>query len=109
MEYILLVMHPKANAIANAQCKRTLKAKCERTLKFFFSAIHSTLYVNFKLKRHTGYFLINVYIPCSLLVVISWVAFWINREATGDRIALGKIKLSRTILDASFNYYVETV
>ena len=37
-----------------------------------------------------GYFLINVYIPCSLLVVISWVGFWINREATADRIALGE-------------------
>ena len=37
-----------------------------------------------------GYFLINVYIPCSLLVVISWVSFWINREATADRIALGE-------------------
>ena len=49
------------------------------------------LYVNFTLKRHAGYFLINVYIPCSLLVVISWVAFWINREATGDRIALGTV------------------
>ena len=36
-----------------------------------------------------GYFLIQVYVPCSLLVVLSWVAFWINREATADRIALG--------------------
>ena len=37
-----------------------------------------------------GYFMINVYVPCSLLVVISWVGFWINREATADRIALGE-------------------
>uniref|UniRef100_A0A1I8FRT7 Neur_chan_LBD domain-containing protein n=1 Tax=Macrostomum lignano TaxID=282301 RepID=A0A1I8FRT7_9PLAT len=32
-----------------------------------------------------GYWL---YLPCSLLVVLSWVGFWINREATSDRIAL---------------------
>ena len=50
----------------------------------------SLLYANFALRRHTGYFLINVYVPLSLLVVISWVGFWINREATGDRITLGK-------------------
>ncbi len=37
-----------------------------------------------------GYFLINVYVPCCMLVVISWVSFWINREATADRIALGE-------------------
>ncbi|KAI0234379.1 Gamma-aminobutyric acid receptor alpha-like [Lamellibrachia satsuma] len=49
----------------------------------------SVLYVNFALRRHTGYFLINIYVPCSLLVVLSWVGFWINREATSDRIALG--------------------
>ncbi|KAK2178014.1 hypothetical protein NP493_565g00018 [Ridgeia piscesae] len=50
---------------------------------------HSVLFAQFVLRRHTGYFLINFYMPCSLLVVISWVGFWINREATADRIALG--------------------
>ena len=50
---------------------------------------YSSLLANFVLRRHMGYFMINVYVPCSLLVVISWVGFWINREATADRIALG--------------------
>ncbi|XP_023932518.1 gamma-aminobutyric acid receptor alpha-like [Lingula anatina] len=49
----------------------------------------SFLVVNFELRRHMGYFLINVYIPVMMLVIISWVGFWINREATADRIALG--------------------
>ena len=35
----------------------------------------------------TTYF--QVYGPCILLVVISWVSFWLNREATSDRISLG--------------------
>lgn len=51
---------------------------------------HSTLFAYFVLERHMGYFLINIYIPCSLMVVLSWVSFWINREATADRIALGR-------------------
>ena len=39
-----------------------------------------------------GNFVIQVYGPCVLLVVISWVSFWLNREATSDRISLGKYK-----------------
>ncbi|XP_043241098.1 gamma-aminobutyric acid receptor alpha-like [Amphibalanus amphitrite] len=50
---------------------------------------YSILQVNFNLQRHTGYFMINVYLPCTLIVVLSWVSFWINREATADRVSLG--------------------
>ncbi|KAL3880819.1 hypothetical protein ACJMK2_033026 [Sinanodonta woodiana] len=60
--------------------------------------MHTILYVHFKLRRHMGYFLINVYVPCCLLVVLSWVSFWINREATSDRIALGTM----TVLTMTF-------
>lgn len=45
--------------------------------------------VKFLFQRRYGYFLINFYGPCSLIVILSWVAFWINREATADRIGLG--------------------
>ncbi|XP_033244001.1 gamma-aminobutyric acid receptor subunit alpha-6 [Drosophila miranda] len=48
----------------------------------------SVLQVAFNLKRHTGYFLIQVYVPCILIVVLSWVSFWIHREATSDRVGL---------------------
>ena len=59
-------------------------------------ANYSSLLANFVLRRHMGYFMINVYVPCSLLVVISWVGFWINREATADRIALGEAGIPST-------------
>merc|ERR1719422_2630624 len=49
----------------------------------------STLLVSFHLQRHMGDFVIQVYGPCILLVVISWVSFWLNREATSNRISLG--------------------
>ncbi|CAL4124456.1 unnamed protein product, partial [Meganyctiphanes norvegica] len=51
--------------------------------------VFSALQVNFNLQRHTGYFLIQVYVPCILIVILSWVSFWINREATSDRVGLG--------------------
>ncbi|CAL1280786.1 unnamed protein product [Larinioides sclopetarius] len=53
------------------------------------SGMFSVLQVNFNLRRHMGYFLIQVYVPCILIVVLSWVSFWINREATADRVGLG--------------------
>ena len=28
--------------------------------------------------------------PCTLIVVLSWVGFWLNREATSDRVGLGE-------------------
>ncbi|XP_039428719.1 gamma-aminobutyric acid receptor alpha-like [Culex pipiens pallens] len=49
----------------------------------------SMLLVSFHLQRHMGNFLIQVYGPCVLLVVLSWVSFWLNREATADRVSLG--------------------
>ncbi|XP_060531978.1 gamma-aminobutyric acid receptor alpha-like isoform X2 [Cylas formicarius] len=53
------------------------------------SAEFSMLLVSFHLQRHMGNFLIQVYGPCVLLVVLSWVSFWLNREATADRVSLG--------------------
>lgn len=61
-------------------------------LNWFFHIIlgeFSVLQVSFNLQRHTGYFLIQVYVPCILIVVLSWVSFWIHREATSDRVGLG--------------------
>ncbi|XP_076072078.1 gamma-aminobutyric acid receptor alpha-like [Mytilus galloprovincialis] len=60
--------------------------------------LQSMLTVYFNLRRHTGYFVINIFVPCMLLVILSWVSFWINREATSDRIALG----TTTVLTMAF-------
>lgn len=35
------------------------------------------------------YVFFKVYVPCILIVVLSWVGFWIHREATSDRVGLG--------------------
>ncbi|XP_052844212.1 gamma-aminobutyric acid receptor alpha-like [Drosophila gunungcola] len=59
------------------------------TLETNHPSEYSMLMVNFHLQRHMGNFLIQVYGPCCLLVVLSWVSFWLNREATADRVSLG--------------------
>ncbi|KAA0191205.1 hypothetical protein HAZT_HAZT008275 [Hyalella azteca] len=58
----------------------------------------SVLKASFYLQRRMGNFLIQVYGPCMLLVVLSWVSFLLNREATADRISLGVM----TVLTMTF-------
>ncbi|XP_078030661.1 glycine receptor subunit alpha-2 isoform X1 [Epinephelus lanceolatus] len=45
--------------------------------------------VNFHLERQMGYYLIQMYIPSLLIVILSWVSFWINMDAAPARVALG--------------------
>lgn len=46
--------------------------------------------VYFDLSRRMGYFTIQTYIPCTLIVVLSWVSFWINKDAVPARTSLGE-------------------
>ncbi|XP_064374500.1 glycine receptor subunit alpha-4-like isoform X1 [Dromaius novaehollandiae] len=45
--------------------------------------------VRFHLERQMGYYLIQMYIPSLLIVILSWVSFWINMEAAPARVGLG--------------------
>ncbi|ODM90107.1 Gamma-aminobutyric acid receptor subunit alpha-6 [Orchesella cincta] len=49
----------------------------------------SVVAVHFHLKRHTGYFMLQVYVPCTLIVSCSWVSFWIDPQAVPARVSLG--------------------
>ena len=40
------------------------------------SGNYSRLACEFQFVRSMGYYLIQIYIPASLIVVISWVSFW---------------------------------
>ena len=31
----------------------------------------------------------QIYLPCYLIVVLAWVSFWVDREQTAARIAMG--------------------
>ncbi|GBP04855.1 Glycine receptor subunit alpha-3 [Eumeta japonica] len=51
------------------------------------------LEVVFKLKRRLGYHLFNTYIPTCLIVIMSWVSFWIKPDAAPARVTLGVTSL----------------
>ncbi|CAD5125068.1 DgyrCDS13308 [Dimorphilus gyrociliatus] len=54
------------------------------------------IFVVFKLRREIGFLFLQIYLPCYLIVIISWVSFWINREATPARVTLGTTTLLTT-------------
>ena len=47
------------------------------------------LSVEFILKRDIGYYMIQLYIPSVLIVILSWVAFWISIDAIPARVTIG--------------------
>ena len=68
------------------------------------SGNYSRLACEIQFVRSMGYYLIQIYIPSSLIVVISWVSFWLNRGATPARVGLGVTTvLTMTALMASTN------
>ncbi|XP_052076655.1 glycine receptor subunit alpha-2-like [Mytilus californianus] len=65
-------------------CEKTIKCdKVYAGLKF------SCVQMNIKLDRLYDYYLIQTYIPTTLIVILSWVSFWISIDATPARISLG--------------------
>ena len=56
------------------------------------------------LQRAIGFFLIQVYIPSILIVILSWVSFWINLDAIPARVSLGLLTvLTMTTQSTSAN------
>ena len=47
------------------------------------------LSLSFLLQRQIGFFIFQTYLPSILIVMLSWISFWINHEATSARVALG--------------------
>ena len=80
----------------------TARAVCLRSPQF--TGNYSRLACEIQFVRSMGYYLIQIYIPSSLIVIISWVSFWLNRGATPARVGLGVTTvLTMTTLMASTN------
>ncbi|XP_019730214.1 gamma-aminobutyric acid receptor subunit rho-3-like isoform X2 [Hippocampus comes] len=50
---------------------------------------YNRLLINFILRRHIFFFMLQTYFPTMLMVVLSWVSFWIDRRAVPARVSLG--------------------
>lgn len=56
-----------------------------KTITGNFSCLKAELFF----QRHFEYYLINVYVPSLLIVILSWISFWIDIDAVPARISLG--------------------
>ncbi|KDR22567.1 Gamma-aminobutyric acid receptor subunit beta-4, partial [Zootermopsis nevadensis] len=50
---------------------------------------YSALMVTFSLRRQVGYYIMDYYVPSTLMVIISWVTFWLDSNAISGRINIG--------------------
>nr|CAD2183829.1 unnamed protein product [Meloidogyne enterolobii] len=50
---------------------------------------YSCLRTVLELRRQFSYYLLQLYIPSSMLVIVSWVSFWLDRTAVPARVTLG--------------------
>ena len=60
---------------------------------FFITGNFTCLEVIFKFRRRLGYYLFHTYIPTCLIVMMSWISFWIKPEAVPARVTLGVTSL----------------
>jgi len=73
-------------------------------LKNTSTGLYSRLYYFIHFRRSLGFYLIQIYVPASLIVVISWVSFWLHRNATPARVSLSVTTvLTMTTLMSSTN------
>uniref|UniRef100_UPI00398ECF45 gamma-aminobutyric acid receptor subunit beta-1 isoform X3 n=1 Tax=Pristiophorus japonicus TaxID=55135 RepID=UPI00398ECF45 len=55
----------------------------------FATGSYPRLSLSFRLKRNIGYFILQTYMPSTLITILSWVSFWISYDASAARVALG--------------------
>ncbi|XP_008114540.1 glycine receptor subunit alpha-1 isoform X2 [Anolis sagrei] len=57
--------------------------------KEYNTGMFTCIEARFHLERQMGYYLIQMYIPSLLIVILSWISFWINMDAAPARVGLG--------------------
>uniref|UniRef100_A0A8C1RMZ8 Gamma-aminobutyric acid receptor subunit rho-1 n=1 Tax=Cyprinus carpio TaxID=7962 RepID=A0A8C1RMZ8_CYPCA len=92
----LMLYWKKGNESLNTDDKISLSQfliqKFHTTTKLaFYSSTgwYNRLYIHFTLRRHVFFFLLQTYFPATLMVMLSWVSFWIDCRAVPARVPLG--------------------
>ncbi|XP_069725483.1 gamma-aminobutyric acid receptor subunit rho-3 isoform X2 [Phaenicophaeus curvirostris] len=73
---------------------------------------YNRLFINFALRRHIFFFVLQSYFPAMLMVMLSWVSFWIDRRAVPARVSLGittVLTMSTIMTGASGMYSIDAV
>ncbi|KAL6738257.1 hypothetical protein Aduo_011824 [Ancylostoma duodenale] len=79
--------HPMLNT--SLPCFTVDKAYTDTCSSITTTGEYSCIRMVFHLKRLFSYYMAQIYIPSSLLVIVSWVSFWLERTAVPARVTLG--------------------
>ena len=70
----------------------------------------SVAFLRFDFQRQSGFFLLGIYFPLTLIVMCSWVSFWIVKTDVPSRVSLGTVQLqynySTTTVQLQYNYNI---
>ena len=50
---------------------------------------YSCLKVTLLFKREFSYYLLTIYVPSCMLVIVSWISFWLDSKSVPARVSLG--------------------
>ena len=56
---------------------------------FSFLGIYDTLQLKFRFYRYLALYFLRDFFPCILIVILSWMTFWIDYSSTPARVAMG--------------------
>lgn len=62
---------------------------------------YTCLKAKFKLQRQLGSYLVSTFVPSILIVMVSWLNFWINVESVPARVTLGLVTLLGMLTQAT--------
>ena len=54
-----------------------------------FAGTYSCLLVKIVIARELSFYILTIYIPCFMIVLVSWFSFWLDYKAVPARVALG--------------------
>jgi len=83
--YLRRLLLPSGECICNAKIYLAFLPDLYRVCLGNYSCLEAV----FRLQRKIGYFIMHTYIPSVLIVMLSWVGFWINRNSDPARVSLG--------------------
>ncbi|CAI4229985.1 unnamed protein product [Auanema sp. JU1783] len=65
---------------------------------------YACLRMQLLLQRQFSYYLVQLYAPTTMIVIVSWVSFWIDMHSTAGRVALGVTTLlTMTTMQSAIN------
>ena len=65
------------------------------------SVVYPCIGLSIVIRRNYGYYITQIYVPSLLIVILSWVNFWLDCEAVPARISLGLLTVLTMVTQSS--------